>query len=357
MRESCQANYSSADRRQALRPVVDPCRGEARDLARPGARAVVGVPRPYLAGPVLPATLADAYRRRLAAAGFDPFDQRVQQAPPWRDLEPRPALGTRQATSHTYRQNCAALHRQRAMVCPRWTCTMPTVPEIPVRWSTGPLSEEAPFPRAEHRRRRGTSSCWLALSFSHFLNDMIQSLLPAIYPILKASYQSDLRPDRTDHADVPDHRLAAATAGRAISPTSGRSRISLAIGMGFTLCGLLLLSQAESLCPAPGRRRAWSAWARRFSIRSPRAWRGLPRAAAMAWRNRSFQVGGNIGSSAGPAARGLHRRASRPSQHRLVLAGRAAGDRRAVATSAAGTAAIFHSAARGPIFMERNILH
>ena len=32
----------------------------------------------------LPLTLADHYRRRLAAAGFNPFDQRVQQAPPWR---------------------------------------------------------------------------------------------------------------------------------------------------------------------------------------------------------------------------------------------------------------------------------
>jgi NADH dehydrogenase [ubiquinone] 1 alpha subcomplex assembly factor 6 len=32
----------------------------------------------------LPLTLADLYRRRLAAAGFNPFDGRVQQAPPWR---------------------------------------------------------------------------------------------------------------------------------------------------------------------------------------------------------------------------------------------------------------------------------
>ena len=28
----------------------------------------------------------------------------------------------------------------------------------------------------------------LALSFSHFLNDTIQSLVPAIYPMLKGSY-------------------------------------------------------------------------------------------------------------------------------------------------------------------------
>jgi NADH dehydrogenase [ubiquinone] 1 alpha subcomplex assembly factor 6 len=33
---------------------------------------------------LLPATLASGYLRRLAAAGYDPFDGRVQQAPPWR---------------------------------------------------------------------------------------------------------------------------------------------------------------------------------------------------------------------------------------------------------------------------------
>ena len=40
--------------------------------------------------------------------------------------------------------------------------------------------------------RRGadvtTFSIILALSFSHFLNDMIQSLVPALYPMLKGSY-------------------------------------------------------------------------------------------------------------------------------------------------------------------------
>ena len=31
----------------------------------------------------------------------------------------------------------------------------------------------------------------LALSFSHFLNDLVQALLPAIYPIIKDSYNLD----------------------------------------------------------------------------------------------------------------------------------------------------------------------
>jgi NADH dehydrogenase [ubiquinone] 1 alpha subcomplex assembly factor 6 len=33
---------------------------------------------------LLPATLVSGYLRRLARAGYDPFDGRVQQAPPWR---------------------------------------------------------------------------------------------------------------------------------------------------------------------------------------------------------------------------------------------------------------------------------
>src|ERR1700736_5654549 len=44
--------------------------------------------------------------------------------------------------------------------------------------------------RGERRRIADTTafSIILALSFSHFLNDMMQSLLPALYPMLKGAY-------------------------------------------------------------------------------------------------------------------------------------------------------------------------
>ena len=44
--------------------------------------------------------------------------------------------------------------------------------------------------RGERRRiAEGTAfSIILALSFSHFLNDTMQSLLPALYPMLKGTY-------------------------------------------------------------------------------------------------------------------------------------------------------------------------
>ena len=56
-----------------------------------------------------------------------------------------------------------------------------------------PVSTNAPL-RQQARFNQGTGAegtvfmVLLALSFSHLLNDLIQSLLPAIYPILKASY-------------------------------------------------------------------------------------------------------------------------------------------------------------------------
>jgi phytoene synthase len=67
---------------QALRPVIETVAGEAARWSQK-ARKASGVTRPYLPA-FLPLTLADLYRRRLIAAGFDPFDPRVQQAPPWR---------------------------------------------------------------------------------------------------------------------------------------------------------------------------------------------------------------------------------------------------------------------------------
>ena len=48
--------------------------------------------------------------------------------------------------------------------------------------NSGPASATAP---------EATFSIVLALSFAHFLNDMMQSLLPAIYPIIKDAYGLD----------------------------------------------------------------------------------------------------------------------------------------------------------------------
>ena len=52
------------------------------------------------------------------------------------------------------------------------------------------MTTSLPAQRSENRllAEDATFSIILALSFSHFLNDMMQSLLPALYPMLKDAY-------------------------------------------------------------------------------------------------------------------------------------------------------------------------
>ena len=107
--------------------------------------------------------------------------------------------------------------------------------------------------------------------------------------------QSQLRPDRPDY---PDHQITASI----LQPLVGlytdkhRNRIPLALGMGFTLVGLLLCRLLPATASCCWRRR-WSAPVLRSSIRNRRAWRAWLRAAVTAWRNRSSR------SAAMPAVR------------------------------------------------------
>ena len=53
-----------------------------------------------------------------------------------------------------------------------------------------------------------------ALSASHMLNDVMQSLAPALYPVFREGAVAHLLPDRRHHLRLPAHRLAAAAAHR-----------------------------------------------------------------------------------------------------------------------------------------------
>ncbi|HZA35017.1 MAG TPA: MFS transporter, partial [Vicinamibacterales bacterium] len=83
-----------------------------------------------------------------------------------------------------------------------------------------------------------------ALSVCHLLNDMVQSLLPAIYPILKTALQLDFR-----HIGLITlvNQVTASLLQPAVGfYTDRRPRPqSLAAGMTFTLCGLVLLAWAD----------------------------------------------------------------------------------------------------------------
>src|SRR6266700_658781 len=88
--------------------------------------------------------------------------------------------------------------------------------------------------------RRGadvtTFSIILALSFSHFLNDMIQSLVPALYPMLKESYGLSF-------AQIGIITLTMQAVSSVLQPAIGfladrrPQPYSLAAGMALTLAG------------------------------------------------------------------------------------------------------------------------
>jgi len=140
----------------------------------------------------------------------------------------------------------------------------------------------------------------VAISFSHLLNDMIQSLVTSIYPILKASFHLDF-------GQIGLISLVFQVTASLLQPFVGlftdRRPLphSLTIGMGFSLAGLLLLSVAPTYgvlllaaaCVGLG-----------SSIFHPES----SRIARMASGGRHglaqsiFQVGGNTGQAIGPLA-------------------------------------------------------
>jgi len=137
-----------------------------------------------------------------------------------------------------------------------------------------------------------------AISFCHLLNDLAQSLLPALYPILKESY-------RLSFTDIGLITLTFQTTASLLQPLVGsftdRKPIpySLSFGMGLTLAGLLLLSIAPTfaiLLLAAGLLGLGSAIFHPESSRVARIASGGQHGLAQSL----FQVGGNAGSALGP---------------------------------------------------------
>lgn len=137
-----------------------------------------------------------------------------------------------------------------------------------------------------------------AIAFCHLLNDMMQSLLPAIYPMLKSSF-------KLDFGQIGLITLAYQMTASLLQPLVGLytdhrpQPYSLVAGMSFTLVGLLLLSGARSF---PMLLVAASLVGVGSSVFHPES----SRVARMASGGRHgfaqslFQVGGNVGSAIGP---------------------------------------------------------
>lgn len=137
-----------------------------------------------------------------------------------------------------------------------------------------------------------------ALSFSHLLNDTIQSLIPAIYPIIKNSYHLSF-------SQIGLITLTFQMAASLFQPFVGLytdkkpQPYSLATGMGFTLIGLITLSQASnfylilvSVALIGTGSSIFHPEASRMAHAASGGKRGLAQSV--------FQLGGNAGSSLGP---------------------------------------------------------
>jgi len=137
-----------------------------------------------------------------------------------------------------------------------------------------------------------------AISFCHLLNDMMQSLLPALYPMLKSSYrlsfgQIGLLTFTFQFTASLLQPLVGAFADRSPRP------YSLAIGMGFTLVGLVLLAFAGSYALLLLAAALIGTGSSVFHPESSRVAR-MASGGKHGFAQSVFQVGGNLGSAAGP---------------------------------------------------------
>jgi FSR family fosmidomycin resistance protein-like MFS transporter len=152
--------------------------------------------------------------------------------------------------------------------------------------------------RPETHQSRTMFRVLAAVSFCHVLNDMMQSLLPSIYPILKSSFHLNF-------TQIGFITLTFQITASLLQPVVGHYTdqkplpYSLPIGMVFTLIGLLLLAVAPTfplLLLAAALIGMGSAVFHPESSRVARMASGGKHGFAQSF----FQVGGNTGSAIGP---------------------------------------------------------
>jgi len=143
----------------------------------------------------------------------------------------------------------------------------------------------------------------VGISFSHFLNDTMQSLISSIYPILKESYALDF-------AQIGLITLAFQFTASLLQPVVGhltdrKARpFSLAIGMSSTFFGLLLLSVAHRYAVILLAAALVGLGSAVFHPESARIAR-LASGGRYGFAQSVFQLGGSFGSSMGPVLAAL----------------------------------------------------
>ena len=147
---------------------------------------------------------------------------------------------------------------------------------------------------------RTVTAILLALSFSHMLNDTIQSLMPALYPFLKDGFH-------LSYTQIGLITLTFQLTASLLQPVVGiiadrrPMPYSLAVGMGFSLGGLLLLAYASTFHEILIAAALVGLGSAIFHPESSRVAR-MASGGRFGLAQSTFQVGGNIGSALGPLA-------------------------------------------------------
>jgi len=137
-----------------------------------------------------------------------------------------------------------------------------------------------------------------AISFSHFLNDMMQSLIVSIYPLLKGEFSLSF-------VQIGVITLTYQICASVLQPLIGiytdkhPKPYSLSIGMGFTLIGMVALALAPNYASVLAAAALIGAGSSIFHPESSRIAR-LASGGRHGLAQSIFQVGGNAGSAMGP---------------------------------------------------------
>jgi FSR family fosmidomycin resistance protein-like MFS transporter len=148
------------------------------------------------------------------------------------------------------------------------------------------------------REEKAARRVLLTISFCHMLNDMMQSLLLAIYPMLKASFSLSF-------GQIGLITLTFQITASLLQPLIGMytdkspKNFSLSVGMSFTLVGLLLLAFASSYPMVLVAAAMVGMGSSVFHPESSRIAR-LASGGRHGFAQSLFQVGGNVGSAIGP---------------------------------------------------------
>ena len=136
-----------------------------------------------------------------------------------------------------------------------------------------------------------------AISFCHLLNDMMQSVIPAVYPIFKSSYHLDF-------GQIGLITLTSQLTASLLQPVVGLytdhrpTPYSLPVGMTFTMVGLILIASAPSFAVVLAAVALVGMGSAVFHPESSRVAR-MASGGRHGFAQSLFQVGGNLGSALG----------------------------------------------------------